>query len=461
MASDFVMTSVAFFLFNIYRFKVLSLHGLFSPDSLGTFLCSQKLILEQIFVPAGLLAVYWLSGYYNKPIDKSRLHEFIVTFYSALFNSILIFFLFLINDRSPARFTDYMLVMSLTCMLLVFTYIGRLSITTYTMFSVKRHQMSHKVLIIGNSPISRKIYHNLKNSKSLWRYDIVGFIRMKGEPDISDRLPCWNPDDIENICISKGVTQIILAPCNEKDKVVLDMLDRLYPLGIPVKIAPDTLSYITSSIRMTDILAEPLIDLTAPPTGECSQNIKKAFDILISATALILLAPLMLSIAITVRLSSDGPVFYSQERIGKKRKPFLIYKFRSMYVDAEANGPMLSSDSDHRITPIGHVLRKYRLDELPQFWNVIKGDMSLVGPRPEREFYIRQIIDKAPYYSLIFQVRPGITSWGMVKFGYASTVSQMVERAKFDLIYITNMSIALDIKIMIYTIRTILKGSGL
>lgn len=139
----------------------------------------------------------------------------------------------------------------------------------------------------------------------------------------------------------------------------------------------------------------------------------------------------------------------------------MIYKFRTMYTDAEKNGPELSSEGDSRITEIGRIMRKYRLDELPQFWNVLKGDMSIVGPRPEREYYIEKIRRYAPYYSLVFQVKPGITSWGMVKFGYASSIRQMVERTKFDLIYITNMSIALDIKIMIYTVRTIFRGAGM
>ncbi|MDE6669241.1 MAG: sugar transferase, partial [Muribaculaceae bacterium] len=164
--------------------------------------------------------------------------------------------------------------------------------------------------------------------------------------------------------------------------------------------------------------------------------------------------------AILVRHSSPGPVIYSQVRIGYRQRPFDIYKFRSMRQDAESEGPRLSSEADTRVTPLGRVMRKYRLDELPQFWNVLKGDMSLVGPRPEREFFIRQIVRKAPYYTLVHQVRPGITSWGMVKYGYASTIEQMVERTRFDLIYLSNMSTLVDFKIMIYTVKTILTGRG-
>jgi lipopolysaccharide/colanic/teichoic acid biosynthesis glycosyltransferase len=160
-------------------------------------------------------------------------------------------------------------------------------------------------------------------------------------------------------------------------------------------------------------------------------------------------------------LSSRGPLFYKQERIGKNGKPFTIYKFRSMYVDAEQNGPELSSEKDPRITPFGRFMRKSRLDEIPNFINVLKGDMSLVGPRPERQHFIDQIIEKAPQYIQLLKVRPGITSWGQVKYGYAKNIDEMVRRMKYDLIYLDNMSLYVDFKIMIYTFLTILKRKGM
>jgi exopolysaccharide biosynthesis polyprenyl glycosylphosphotransferase len=188
--------------------------------------------------------------------------------------------------------------------------------------------------------------------------------------------------------------------------------------------------------------------------------IKRAMDWIASVLALILLAPVFLVIALLVWFTSSGGAFYRQERIGLHGKPFQIIKFRTMYEDAEARGPQLSSEDDPRITPVGRFLRKSRFDELPQFYNVLRGDMALVGPRPERAHFIEKITERAPHYRHLSKVRPGITSWGQVKYGYAENVDQMIARLRFDLIYIENMSIALDLKILAYTVLTVLKGRG-
>jgi exopolysaccharide biosynthesis polyprenyl glycosylphosphotransferase len=194
------------------------------------------------------------------------------------------------------------------------------------------------------------------------------------------------------------------------------------------------------------------------PTWQFS--VKRLLDIFISLFALLVLSPLLLTMALAIRFTSRGPIIFKQERIGKFGKPFQILKFRTMVRDAERNGPQLSSASDTRVTSVGRFLRKTRLDEIPQFWNVLVGDMSLVGPRPERQHYIDLITQKAPHYRHLHRVRPGITSWGQVKYGYAENVEQMVQRLKYDILYIENMSLAMDIKILLYTIIIVFKGSG-
>lgn len=466
--TDWITTSIAFFCFNIFRFFYLGASKEF-PD-LFVYLGSDKLILEQIFVPLLLLFVYWLSGYYNYVLERGRLDEFFTTLYSQIFNALVIYLAALTNDQLYLRRENWLLLLVLFLLLFGFVYCGRFIVTNNLRKRKRRLNIKNKTVIVGLSEEARILAEKL-TSGSNSSVEIVGFMPHSEETEEKAELPSSlngvpileNIEKLKALCDSSSIDQIIFVPSEKNNFTdgLLTLLYNLYPYQVSIKINPDILSIITPAVKLEDIYGEPFIDLTKPNIGEFSKNVKRTLDVLTASFGLLILSPFLLGVAIAVKASSKGKVLYRQERFGRYRKPFRIIKFRSMIEDAEKEGcPMLSSDSDPRITRVGKWLRKYRIDEWPQLWNVLKGEMSLVGPRPEREYFVDQIIKKAPWYILIFQVRPGITSWGMVKYGYASNVAQMIERNRFDLIYLSNMSVVVDFKILIHTVNTVLSGKG-
>lgn len=456
VACDWLTTATAFLIFNICRGFILN-----DYSEVMEFVFSKKLIIENAVIPFCALGIYWLSGYYNLPFGKSRLQELVTTLFSGLIISTGIYLVLLINDGTGDRKINYELIGILIGLFFLIPYTGRCLITNHAMDLFREHRLEFRTLIAGNSEMSRRIAARLNKGPVRIGSRVIGFVSIPGEENVDDGERVYQLDEVEEVCRREDIDQIVIASDLYNEQRVLLLLYKLFHLDIPIKIAPDTFSYVTSSIRLSDIFGEPFVDLTTPSLSEASKNVKRMMDVVVSVATLLILSPLYGVLALLVKRSSPGPVFYRQERIGLKQRPFMIYKFRTMCTDAEADGPRLSVEDDPRITRIGRTLRKYRLDELPQFWNVLKGDMSIVGPRPERAYFIEQIMKEAPYYALVYQVRPGITSWGMVKYGYASNVAQMVERTRYDLIYMSNMSLFVDLKILIYTVKTVVTGRGL
>lgn len=459
--SDYIATNVAWLLFNIVRFYFLNTNQI-DYYSLGAFLTSPQLVLGQIFIPLLMLGIFYLSGYYNKVFLKSRLQEFVSTFGTSFIGMLVIYFVTLINDIVPDRLHSYELMGVLFGLLFSIVYLFRFSITQIATHNIHRRVWSFNTLIVGTSQAAVKLEEKLRTSKKSMGFNVVGYVEScEGHKSRQLNLPIYQLEDLPQLCNELSIKNLIVIPHRNGIKATVDLINKLFPLDLPMFISPDLYHLLTTKARVSNVVGEPLVDISQAEMSQSTINIKRVSDIIISLITLAIISPLLLIIAILIKCDSEGPIIYKQKRIGYHKKSFNIYKFRSMKVDAEANGPALSTLDDPRITKLGKTLRKYRLDELPQFWNVVMGDMSLVGPRPEREYYIKQIVAKAPYYSLIHQVRPGITSWGMVKYGYASSVDEMICRLQYDLLYLENVSFAVDLKILFYTVHTVFTGKGI
>lgn len=454
------MSNLAWFVYNILRYKLGTVVGYLT---LSDFLTGKVVIAGQVVFPLIMMGVFWLSGYYNEVLRKSRLQELVVTLGSTFANTLIIFFLALINDLLSRRQHNYEMILLLWAVIFVCVYVMRLLITNASSRKIKSRSWRFPTLVVGCGSAALAYVNRLNAMRESLGYDVKGYVSIDGENAVKGLpLPVYSVDELPQVCEREHISELIVVPTKSNSEALLHTINRLFPLDLPIKMTPDRFDVLKSQVRLNDMYGDPLVDITSSKMGQCSKNLKRTIDVVASAVMLVLLSPLYLIVSILVKLDSSGPVFFLQERVGRHKKPFNIIKFRSMRADAEAAGvPQLSSEDDPRVTKLGRKLRKYRIDELPQFWNVLKGDMSLVGPRPERQFYVNLIQQRMPSYTLLHQVRPGITSLGMVKFGYARNIDEMVDRMGYDLLYLENMSLLNDLKIMAYTIQIVLKGRGM
>ena len=452
---DVISSAIAWSVFFYYRKKIIE--GV-------EFETSDTFFYGIIGVSVFWTAIYTLSGNYIDVRRVSRLNELYKTVSQSLIGCLIIFFCLIIDDIEYHQ--DYKAYYQAICVLISshfsITFFSRYILTSLMVKKIQKGEVQFKTILIGNSRVLKDSFNRLISMSRSTGNNLVGYINCEDNITIEQiSIPkLGHLNELEKILKENKIEEAILTVDKEKFTDIANTINILAYHDIITKVTPDLVDLLAGKVKMRSFFDMPLIEIKQIKMSFFESFLKRSIDIIFSLIILIVLSPLLLLISILVKYSSKGPVFYRQKRIGLRGKIFNIIKFRSMYINSEKDKPLLSSKQDTRITAWGKIMRKYRLDELPQFYNVLIGEMSVIGPRPERKFFADQILLEAPHYKLIHKVRPGITSWGMVKFGYAENIKEMISRLKYDIIYIENLSILNDFKVFVLTILIVLQGRG-
>jgi exopolysaccharide biosynthesis polyprenyl glycosylphosphotransferase len=468
------------FLFDIIAFNVAFASafwiryksGIFPETYNPTLDFSQYLTLS-VILTAGWVVLFFFTGLYRTWYKESRLDEFFVVVRTILIG---IFLLFLVTSASQiidfATSGDFGVLFTRTKFTVISTYaaciiffatVVRFALHSILVWVLCRGIGVSNVLIVGAHESGMKLCDELTHYPHLG-FAVKGFIdddgRKKGT--LCGSLPVLGTySDIPAVVKKEHSAGLIISHVSGSPNEILKIVNYCGDLRLTIHLVPSLMDVISGHLKTHQVFGVPLILLLSDHMSAWEEQIKRIIDVAISFLVLVAGAPLWFLVAALIRLGSPGPVIYNQERIGRNGKPFIMHKFRSMYNDAEARtGPKWAGEKDPRVTPVGRFLRTTRTDEIPQFFNVLKGQMSLVGPRPERAFFIEQLKQEIPWYVRRIKMRPGITGWAQVKHKYDSSIEDVRQKVIYDLYYFENMSILLDLKIMLRTFLVVVTGRG-
>ncbi len=455
---DFFTLSISFAFY--YKFRESVSFAAFTEQA-------SMLVAPMLTLTICWMLLFWLFGLYRDWTFGSRFEEGITIIKAISLGTIVLFVLIFADDLIEEQTTEvsreyssrFGAAMYWTTLSLIVP-LGRAAQRSYQRRLLEQGLGRRNALIIGTGKRADALAKDISSHRALGM-DVKGFLYECSEPPAEPHpLSLGTIDQLERVLSEARINDVILAVQTARHDDLLRIIGKCEGQNVSVKMLPNMYDIVSGAARTTQIYGTPLVELTPALLSPFEENLKRLFDITASLTVLIFGLPFFLVLGFFVWLDTKASPLYTQVRVGRHGREFTIFKFRSMRANAEGSTPMLTQKNDERITPFGKFLRKYRLDEFPQFWNVLVGDMSIVGPRPERLYFVKQLLEHAPHYARLHRVRPGITSWGQVKFGYAASIEEMLERMKYDLFYIENMSLTMDFKILLATVYVMLTGRG-
>lgn len=451
---DFLMINLAWYSYYLFRIDSRLIEYQIKPD---------------LFLPMMIMYVFWVGvfmffGLYRSWYAQSRLDEFSSVSRAISLGCILLFFIIFMTDESESAQSSHRAVILMYWVLMIlFVGGGRSAIRSFRKRLLMKGIGLRETVIVGTGKRAIELYNSVLKYPALG-YKIIGFIDHDGKKTKINELPevlLGAMNDIPKIIQNNNVSNILLAIDTRKKEDILQIVSLSTGFDVSIKIIPDMYDIIFGQARTNQIYGFPLIEIMPHIMQPWEESAKRLMDILVSIFILIVTSPFCIIIAIAIKINSPGPIVFSQERIGKTGKIFYMHKFRSMFLDAEEKtGPVWAKENDPRITRVGQFLRKTRLDEIPQFYDVLRGDMSLVGPRPERPYFVEKLSEQVPLYKRRLAVKPGITGWAQIKQGYDRSIEDVKSKVRFDLFYIENMSFRMDLKILLMTIYTMIAGRG-